>query len=416
MNPETAPPPATTPTAPPTLGKVDSYQTGYSYATGALPERWLSQTGWYALNGQGAEVSGDLAALVERDPATDDQALVVTNSAGDVLYQSPTLGLQQPQAVQPVLDRVRQNGKEYVTFFQIGLPAQPGAASGSETPITQLIVVDENGAATVVDEDLSHYRPRSTDDGTRALAFTSTNGSLDSQTGVAASQDALDAARVLDPEAAELEAVPQIEGQRWLARIDGVDVYRSPRGATDPTTGKPVATAGTRDWSTTFYDHPSGSLTFGPTFMSTRQLDGSCKILDLHTGEPLTFEGAAQGCAYPISTRPTAGGASSPDGDLLLMHWQDEQGVDAQWVVNLKTGKQERIAPASDFMPTSISDAGEVYGRDTAGVRTGYLKFPDQMQPQFDDIKRDLPTAINDDGLAMFRYEDLPTYFAVPVK
>lgn len=419
MQPTATPPPTAIATASateqPTLGKVSSFQTGFPYATGALPEQWLSQTGWYALKGQGAEILGDFAAFVERDIKTNDQTLVVTNSAGDVLYQSPSLGLQQPQAVEPILDRVRQNGKEFLTFFQIGMPAQAGTGGGAGTPIAQLIVVDETGTATVIEEDVSQYRPRSTEDGTRALAFTATDGSLEAQSGVAAGPDSLDFVRVLNAETAELEPIPELVGQRWLARIDGVDVYRSP-GSTDPKTGEPVATAGTRDWSTTFYDHPSGSLTFGPTFMSTRKLDGTCEILDLHTGEPLTFEGAAQGCAYPISTQPTTGSASSPNGDLLLMHWQDDQGVSAQWVVNLKTGEQKRIDPASNFVPTSISDAGDVYGRNTAGDKTGYLRFPDQMQPQFDAMKLDLPTAINSQGLGMFKYEDLPTYFAVPIK
>lgn len=95
----------------PTLGKVSSYQRGFSYATGVLPEQWRSQTGWYALKGQGAEIFGDLAAIVERDATTNDQTLVVTTSGGEVLYQSPSLGLQQPQAVEPSLSRMRQNGK-----------------------------------------------------------------------------------------------------------------------------------------------------------------------------------------------------------------------------------------------------------------------------------------------------------------
>ncbi|KNC13467.1 hypothetical protein AC792_15765 [Arthrobacter sp. RIT-PI-e] len=394
---------------------MGSYQTGFSYATGALPERWLSRTGWYASKGQGAEVFGDLAAFVDRDTTTNDRTLVVTTSGGDVLYRSPSLGLQQPQAVEPVLDRVRQNGREFVTFFQIGLPAQPGTGGGTGTPVAQLIVVDETGAASVVDDDVSHYRPRSTQDGGRALSFTSTDGSLEAQSGVAAGPDALDFMRVLDAETAQLERIPDLEGQQWLARIDGVDVYRAPRGATDPTTGQPVAIAGTREWSTTFHDHPSGSLTFGPTFMSTRQLDGTCEILDLRTGEPLIFEGAARGCAHPISVRVPSGSASSPNGELLLMHWSDEQGVDAQWVVDLTTGEQKKIDPASGFLPSTVSDAGDVYGGDAAGDRTGYLRFPDQMQPRFADGGRDPPAVINGQGLAMFAYEDLPTYFAVPV-
>lgn len=55
------------------------------------------------------------------------------------------------------------------------------------------------------------------------------------------------------------------------------------------------------------------------------------EVLDLHFGEPLIFEGAAQGCAYPISTQATSSSASSPNGDFLLMHWRDEQRTDAQW-------------------------------------------------------------------------------------
>lgn len=98
------------------------------------------------------------------------------------------------------------------------------------------------------------------------------------------------------------------------------------------------------------------------------------------------------------------------------MHWQDEQGVDAQWAVNLKTGEQKRIDPASDFYPAVISNAGDVYGRNSAGDATGYLKFPEQMEPQFAALQQDLPTAVTDQGLGMFKYEDLPTYFAVPVQ
>ncbi|WP_156135160.1 hypothetical protein [Arthrobacter sp. L77] len=398
----------------PTLGKVSSYQTGFAYAAGALPERWRSQTGWYALKGQGAEIFGDLAAFVERDATTNDQTLVMTNSRGEVLYRSPSLGLQQPQTVEPFLGRVRQNGKQFIAFYQIGIPARPEGGQGGGVPIAQLIVVDETGTATVVDEDVSHYRPRPTEDGSRALAFTTTDGSLEMQSGVAAGPDALDFVRVLNAETGELEPIPEREGQSWLARVDGVDVYRSP-GSTDPQTGEPMATAGTRDWSTTFYDPASVSLTFGPTYLSVVTLDGTCEIRDLHTGEPLVFEGAAQGCAYETSTRSSSGSTSSPNGRLFLMHWRDAQGVDAQWVVNLETGEQKRTDPASDFRPTMISDAGDVYGKNTAGDATGYLKFPDQMQPRFDATTFDLPTAINGQGLGMFTYEDLPTYFAVPI-
>lgn len=45
----------------------------------------------------------------------------------------------------------------------------------------------------------------------------------------------------------------------------------------------------------------------------------------------------------------------------------------------------------------------------------GPLKPVTVMQPQFDATKLELPTAINEKGLGMFTYEDLPTYFAVPI-
>lgn len=144
-------------------------------------------------------------------------------------------------------------------------------------PVAQLIVIDETGTATVVEEDVTHYRPHPTEDGSRALAFTRTDGRVDQQSGVAAGPDALDFVRVLNAETGEMEPIPEREGQSWLARIDGVDVYRSP-GSTDPQTGEPGATASTRDWSTTFYDHPSESLTFGPTYLSVIKLDGTCEI------------------------------------------------------------------------------------------------------------------------------------------
>ena len=401
-------------TQPAPLGKVSSYQEGYPYRIGGLPERWRSDIGWYAKKDQGAEVLGSLAAFVERDPQTQEQILVVANRAGDVLYRSPSLGLQQPQAVEPFLARVRQNGQEFVTFYQIGVPAEAASKEMAGVPVAQLIVVDETGKARVIEEDVTHYRPRPTQDGVRALALTATDGSLAQQSGVAGGQG-LGYARVLNAETGELEPVPQLDGQSWLGRIDGVDVYRSP-GSMDAGTGKPVATVGTPDWSTTFYDHPSGSITFGPNYLSVITLDGTCEIRDLGTGELLSFEGAANGCAYESAAIPTFGSASSPDGELFLMHWRDEQDVDSQWVVNLRTGEQHQIDPATDFRPVMVSSAGEVYGRNTAGDATGYLRFPDQMQPQFHDTRLDLPSAITDDGLAVFMYEDQATYFAVPTE
>ncbi|WAP52152.1 hypothetical protein OL239_02240 [Arthrobacter sp. ATA002] len=121
-----------TPTASerPTLGKPASYQEGFPYASGALPAQWLSQAGWYAPKGAGAEVIGDLAAFVDQDLQTRDQTLVVTNSAGEILYRSPSLALDPEQRVEPTLDRVRQNGKEFFTFYQIGVPLQSGTAQG----------------------------------------------------------------------------------------------------------------------------------------------------------------------------------------------------------------------------------------------------------------------------------------------
>lgn len=59
---------------------------------------------------------------------------------------------------------------------------------------------------------------------------------------------------------------------------------------------------------------------------------------------------------------------------------------------------------------------GDVYGRNSAGDATGYLKFPEQMEPQLGELEQGLPTAVTDQGLGMFKYEDLPTYFAVPVQ
>ncbi len=400
-------------TAQPALGKPLSYVEQTPYSLGALPQQWSSGIGWYALPGDPAEVIGDLTAFVQRDAATtQDRTLVVTDSAGDVLYHSPSLGLKAPQSVEPSLNRVRQNGKEFITFYQIGLPASEGTAD-AEVPVAQLIVVDGTGKATVVDEDVTHYRPASTADGSRALAFTPTDGSLGMQSGVAAGPDTPGFVRVLNAETGTLEPIPEIEGQSWLARIDGVDVYRSP-GSIDPESGKPVATAGTREWSVPFYDQLSGSITFGPTYMSVRKIDGSCEIVDLHSGEPLQFEGAAQGCAYETTMLKTFESASSPDGELFLMHWRDDQDADEQWVVDLKTGEQERIDPASGFQPTSISNAGDVYGRHRDSGAPGRLTFPDQMEPEYFETEVDLPTAINDQGVGMFKYEDLPTYFAVP--
>ncbi|MCQ1987093.1 hypothetical protein [Arthrobacter sp. zg-Y844] len=405
--------PEPTATERPTLGKPASYEEGFSYATGALPARWLSQAGWYAQKGAGAEVIGDLTAFVEQDMQTRDQTLVVTDSAGDILYRSPSLGLDPEQRVEPSLDRVRQNGQEFFTFYQIGVPLQPGAGQGA-APVAQLIVVDAAGKATAVEEDMTGYRPTSTHDGNGALAFTATDGGLGMQSGVAAGPDSAGFVRVLNAEIGLLEPIPELEGQSWLARIDGVDVYRSPRAA-NPQQGLPEATLSIGEWSMTFADHPSGSIVLGSTFVSVRKVDETCESVDVHTGQPVVFEGAAQGCAFPAARLPGYATAASPNGELYLMHWQNEQGVDAQWVVNLRTGEQKRIDPASDFYPAMVSDAGEVYGTNSAGDRTGYLKFPEQMAPQFDEVKRDLPTAITSEGLAMFKYEDLPTYFALPV-
>lgn len=407
-----SPTPATTPTGRPDLGKPSSYEEGFPYAAGALPARWLSQAGWYAPKGAGAEVIGDLAAFVDQDPQTKEQTLVVTDSTGDILYQSPSLGLDPQQRVEPSLDRVRQGGKEFFTFYQIGVPLQSHAGEGG-SPVAQLVVVDREGHATVVEEDVTRYRPRSTSAGAGALAFTATDGSLGMQSGVATGPGAAAFVRVLNAETGLLETIPELEGLSWLARMDGVDVYRSPRVA-DPQTALPEATLRIGDWSTTFADYASGSITFGPTFVSVRKTDETCENVDVHTGEALVFEGAAQGCASKTARIPDAT-AASPSGELYLMHWRNEQGVDAQWVVNLETGEQKRIDPASDFYPAMVSDAGEVYGTDSTGERTGYLKFPEQMAPQFDETKHDLPSAVTNQGLAIFKYEDLPTYFALPV-
>ena len=409
-----SPTPVTTPLQRPTLGKPSTYEEGFPYAAGALPARWLSKSGWYARKGAGAEVIGNLAAFVDQNPQTGDQTLVVTDSGGGILYQSPSLGLDSEQRVEPSLDRVRQNGKEFFTFYQIGVPLQPGAGQSGAAPVAQLVVVDAEGNATAVDEDVTRYRPTSTHAGKGALAFTATDGSLDMQGGVTAGTDTAGFVRVLNAETGLLEPVPELEGQSWLARIDGVDVYRSPRVA-DPLQGLPEATLRIGDWSTTFADNASGPIVFGPTFVSFRKADETCEAIDVHTLKPLTFEGAAHGCAYEAARRPGYTTATSPNGELHLMHWRDEQDVDARWVVNLETGVQKRIDPASDFQPTMVSDAGEVYGTNTAGDRTGYLKFPEQMVPQFDETKLDIPAAVTNKGLAMFKYEDLPTYFALPV-
>lgn len=406
--------PSPTATERPTFGKPASYQEGFPYATGALPAQWLSQAGWYAPKDAGAEVIGDLAAFVDQDLKTRDQTLVVTNSAGEILYRSPSLGLDPEQRVEPSLDRVRQNGKEFFTFYQIGVPLQPGAAQEA-APVAQLIVVDASGNATVVEEDVSGLRPTSTHDGNGALAFMATDGGLGMHRGVAAGPEAPGFVRVLNAESRMLEQIPEPGGQSWLARIDGVDVFRSPR-AGDQQQGLPEAKLSVGDWSTTFADHASGSIVFGSSFVSFRKADETCETVDVHTGKPVSFEGAARGCAYPAARLPTYAAAASPNGELYLMHWADEQGVDAQWVVNLKTGEQKRIDPASDFYPAVISNAGDVYGRNSAGDATGYLKFPEQMEPQFAELKQDLPTAVTDQGLGMFKYEDLPTYFAVPVQ
>ncbi|KAD3455967.1 hypothetical protein GD627_14745 [Arthrobacter yangruifuii] len=336
----------------------------------------------------------------------------MTNGDGDIVYQSPSLGLDPEQSVKPSLYRVLQNGKEFFVFYQIGVPLEAASAQEAGKPVAQLIVVDSSGRATPVEEDVTRYRPVPADDVDSAVSFTATDGGLAMHENPKVNAQDTNYVRVLNPETATLEPIPELQGQTWLTRIDGVDIFRSPNSG-DPEVG---ATIGTREWSTPFADRPTdGSVFFGPTFMTVQKPDDTCESFDLHTGQTLTFQGALNGCAFPGGNLHSYDSASSPNGQLVLMRWNDSQNVESRWIVNLTTGEQQQIDPAFDFHPSVISNAGDVYGTSSDG-RTGHLKFPDHMEPQFDDVPHDLPSGITDDGLALFKDEFLPAFFGVPLK
>ncbi|MEG9250074.1 hypothetical protein V6S67_18445 [Arthrobacter sp. Soc17.1.1.1] len=352
-----------------------------------------------------------MAAYTAKVPG-GDQILAVTNGSGDIIYQSPSLGLDPEQRAEPSLYRVLQNGKEFFVWYQIGVPLEPASPQDAGKPVAQLIVIDSSGRATPVEENVTAVRPVAAGDVDSAVAFTATDGSLAMHQDPKVNAQNTDYVRVLNPETATLEPIPEFEGQTWLARIDGVDIFRSPK-STDPQAG---ATIGTRDWSTPFADRPTnGSVWFGPTFMTVQKADDACESFDLHTGEPIAFQGALNGCAFVGGDLHSYDSASSPNGQLVLMRWNDSQNVESRWIVNLSTGEQQQIDPAFDFRPSVISNSGDVYGTSSDG-RTGYLKFPDQMTPQFHEVPNDLPSGITDDGIALFKDEFLPAFFAVPLK
>lgn len=403
---------STSATALPSLGKPIAFLSPADYTSGVLPAPWSGGAGWRAgLLDEGSEIISTLAAYTATAPG-GDQTLAVTNGDGDIIYQSPSLGLDPEQSIKPSLYRVMQNGKEFFVFYQIGIPLEPASPQEAGTPVAQLIIVDSSGQATIVKEDVTQYRPVAAGDVDKALAFTATDGGLAMQKDPKRNAHNTDYVRVLNPETAELEPIPELEGRIWLSRIDGVDIFRSPQSA-DPQAG---ATIGTREWSTSFADlATNGSVWFGPTFMTVYKLDETCASFDLHTGQPTTFQGALNGCAFPGGNLHSYDSASSPNGQLVLMRWNDSQNIESRWIVNMATGEQKQIDPVFDFHPSVISNAGDVYGTSSDG-RTGYLKFPDQMGPQFHELPNDLPSGITNDGLALFKDEYLPAFFGVPPK
>jgi hypothetical protein len=410
-SPTTTKPPASSPAAIalPSLGKPLAFLDPADYTSGVLPAPWLGGAGWRAgLLKQGSEISSTFAAYTATTPA-NDQTLAVTTGTGDIIYQSPSLNLDPEQKVEPSLYRMLQNEQEFFVFYQMGVPLEPASAQEAGKPVAQLIIVDSSGKATTVEEDVTKYRPVASGAKENAVAFTATDGGLAMQQDPKTNAQNTEPVRVLNPETAELEPIPEMKGMTWLSRNDGVDVFRSPKSA-DP---EGDATIGTREWSTPFADRSTnGSVFFGPAFMTVQKLDDTCETYDLHTGDLITFQGALNGCAFAGGNLHSYDSASSPNGQLVLMRWNDSQNVESRWIVDMETGVQKQIDPSFDFHPSVISNTGDVYGSSSDG-RTGYLKFPDQMEPQFHEEPNDLPSGITDDGLALFKNEYLPAFFGI---
>ena len=389
-------------------GKPASYVVGpVDYAGGVLPASWAGGDAWYGMVDGQAEVIGEFVAFVQEDEATLDQILVVTDSTGEIVYRSPSLGLDPQNRTEPSLTRVRQDGAMFLAFHPAGQPLQADASQEAGAETAQLIVIDETGGARTVEDDVSGYRPGALFPSESLVLVPTGNDVFHPEGPVAAG------ALVLNAETGTMEQPTAPEGQAWIVRVDGVDVFRSLESTLGTTPGVPQDTVSTGTWSAPVAGIPN-SLQIGSTFISVLGPDRTCTAFDVHTGDPVVFEGKSQDCARTGVAGSPGTEAVSPDGNLVLMTWRSDENVFATWVVDLITGEQQRIDPETSFVPAVISDDGEVYGRSENGERTGDLRFPDQMNPKFHDTKQALPTAITSGGVGVFTDSDLPTFFAVP--
>ncbi|QTG79601.1 hypothetical protein [Arthrobacter crystallopoietes] len=370
-----------------------------------LPTPWTDGASWViedAVVGTYGLDTG-IAALSE------DGIMTVYDRRGGVVSQS-----EEPRELAP--DRTRgtevaqlyEGGKKYLAVFTQGTPPEAEGASPSPGALTVVITVFDGANG-----ELLH----------RTLHTLSSDG--DEHTGLLGHSGSLylpvaEAPLVFDPVSGEFETVEVPDGDEWVLRVDGVDVFNRVDDLVDMELDdrrQQGYEAFTGQWRHEgFIAIPNAvgpyiNLAIGNGGVATDK----CLVVNVHSGESIgASERLNNGCLRTGSNHIHGfngllfvghrgnGFASFEEGTVLVAMFDPE--TQRQWVENA----DPRDTESEDFRPYFVGADRIVYGKYSApetseGQAASYdPALGTEPRTWHEGNKTVLPAAVSGDGIGAF--------------
>ncbi|MET3718348.1 hypothetical protein [Arthrobacter sp. UYEF21] len=399
--------------------KDRNFQDPLKARTVTFPASWQGGAGWWATTGPTAKAVfsvGNYTGYVETfvpdsgmSPSPDTNsgqgALVVVDGSGSRVYVSKQ---QTAFSVQgSSLSRISRNGKGYLVYIENGVSQgdPTSVAADKATIASSVTVIDESGTvrfskvlgpseSVFVGEDKAYQRgSRGGESDINAVKDDSVRVSTTVKTG--SSTYSVTKSQVMNIENGALSPEPTLAGAKWVGNYDGVDLFRGVNGLTD---GK--WTAGVPGRVEKFgsliqivgWDH-SDIYSAAPTSM--------CRVLNLHSGEPVTNLGVPDKECLKIAV-------SSQNGNYVAY---SKYGSRDGGILNIAEDKVFPIVSAINFRPRGINNSGDVYGVSDDSV--AYFNMDEEESPKIEVGVNAAPYVIADSGLAAFSDDEEGTYFVV---
>lgn len=336
-----------------------------------IPSEWNEGAGWTAsIDNKDLVSFGDYIGYVDLTKRT---VLVVDGKGEKKLTVDPSgeLADDAENSIRTVLS----DGKQYLVVTQTG--------TSKEDP-SSVKKIGTKSVVKVYDTELKEVWSK-----TFPHLVSVLNDAI-----VAKSADDEKTGGIIGVQSGELRQVATPANHVWAGRFDNVDVFAK---NLEPNATKGELTNGIWTYEAAVDSALTSQATkppapFGKMIIAERaSLDGQekCDVLDPQTGKAVDLGVASGACLTE--------GFTSPDGNYV--YFEGEGGVD-DGIVSLEDKQIFSITDEFDFVPTSISNDGVVYGKSSSNAAV--FNFKKDTEPKKIQDATEAPIMVSPSGLAVF--------------